>query len=136
MRCRRMEAPAVAEDVSATEWRRHPAKPATELIVSTNPSLRPDKPYPPTATQVLLCAVGVVPTRQSRSRGVSPRYAGRQGRLRACTVKPDAVHLKRLRFLVTTSIIKSDVFRPYGPGGGAFQWWVVGLKPQICSFWF
>jgi len=90
MRCRRMEAPAVAEDVSATEWRRHPAKPATELIVSTNPSLRPDKPYPPVATQVLLCAVGVVPTRQSRSRGVSPRYAGRQGRLRACTAKPDA----------------------------------------------
>lgn len=52
MRCRRMEAPAVAEDVSATEWRRHPAKPATELIVSTNPSLRPDEPYPPTATQI------------------------------------------------------------------------------------
>nr|QDY98179.1 Hypothetical protein [Leclercia adecarboxylata] len=45
-------------------------------------------------------------------------------------------HLKRLRFLVTTSIIKSDVFRPFGPGGGAFQWWVMGLKPQICSFWF
>lgn len=32
-------------------------------------------------------------------------------------------HLKRLIFLVTTSIIKSDVFRPFGPGGGAFQWW-------------
>ncbi len=90
MRCRRMEAPAVAEDVSAIEWRRHPAKPATDLIASTNPSLCPVKLYPSTATQVLLCAVGVVPTRQSRSRGVSPRYAGRQGRLRACTAKPDA----------------------------------------------
>lgn len=89
MRLRRMEVPAVAENVSVTEWRRRPAKPATELIVSTNPSLRPDKPYPLTASQGLLCPVGVVPTRQSRSRGVSPRYAGREGRLRACTRIPD-----------------------------------------------
>ncbi len=77
MRLWRMEAPAVAEKVSAAEWRRHPAKPATEVIVSTNPSLRPVKPYPLTASQAFLCAVGVVPTRHSRSRGVSPRYAGR-----------------------------------------------------------
>ena len=90
MRHRRMEAPAVAENGSAAEWRRYPAKPAADVIVSTNPSLCPVKLYPSTATQVLLCAVGVVPTRQSRSRGVSPRYAGRQGRLRACTAKPDA----------------------------------------------
>ncbi|KLP31013.1 hypothetical protein YA48_09440 [Enterobacter roggenkampii] len=45
-------------------------------------------------------------------------------------------HLKRLRFLVTTSIIKSDVFRPVGPGGAAFQWWVLGLRPQMCWFRF
>lgn len=90
MRLRRMEAPAVVENGSAAEWRRHPAKPAADMIVSTNPSLRPAKPYPLTASQAPLCAVGVVPTRQSRSRGVSPRYAGRQGRLRACTAKPDA----------------------------------------------
>lgn len=90
MRSRRMEAPAVAEDVSATEWRRNPAKPATDVIGSTNPSLHPEKPYPLTASQGLLCAVGVVPTRRSRSWGVSPRYAGRQGRLRACTRIPYA----------------------------------------------
>lgn len=89
MRLRRMEAPAGAENGSAAEWRRDPAKPATDVIASTNPSLRPAKPYPPTASQALLCAVGVVPTRQSRSRGVSPRYAGREGRLRACTPEPD-----------------------------------------------
>ncbi|HBY4233996.1 TPA: hypothetical protein MIT98_27985 [Klebsiella pneumoniae] len=39
-------------------------------------------------------------------------------------------HLKRLIFLVTTSIIKSDVFRPFGPGGGAFQWWGGALGRQ------
>ncbi len=41
MRLRRMEAPAGAENVSAAEWRRHPAKPATDMIVSTYPSLHP-----------------------------------------------------------------------------------------------
>lgn len=89
MRLRRMEAPAVAENISATKWRRYPAKPVTDMIVTTYSPLHPAKPYPPTASQTLLCAVGVVPTRQSRSRGVSPRYAGRQGRLRACTPEPD-----------------------------------------------
>lgn len=77
MRLRRMEAPVVAENISATEWRRYPAKPAAEVIDSTNLSPHPVEPYPLTASQALLCAVGVVPTRQSRSRGVSPRYAGR-----------------------------------------------------------
>lgn len=37
-------------------------------------------------------------------------------------------YLKRLRLLVTTSIIKSDVFRPFGPVGGAFQ----GEGVQCC----
>ncbi|EAM4389216.1 replication protein RepA4 [Salmonella enterica] len=36
----------------------------------------------------LMCAFGVVTARLSRSRGVSPRYAGREGRLRACYIKP------------------------------------------------
>jgi len=42
-------------------------------------------------------------------------------------------YLKRLRFLVTTFIIKSDVFRPVGPGGGAFQWWVSAQVLPLCT---
>ena len=43
------------------------------LIGSANPHPRPDKPYAQITLQELLYAVGVVPTRRSRSRGVSPR---------------------------------------------------------------
>ncbi|ECO9393574.1 hypothetical protein FX276_21320 [Salmonella enterica] len=52
---------------------------------TASPSLPSAKRYPYQATQEPMYAAGVVTTRHGRSRGVSPRYAGRQGRLRACT---------------------------------------------------
>jgi len=68
-----MEAPAAVKEYSGDKGRRDPAKPVTQLIDSTNRPFRPEQPDPLKAIQKLLCAVGVDPTRQGRSRGVSPR---------------------------------------------------------------
>ncbi|HAF6252685.1 TPA: hypothetical protein G9E63_004365 [Salmonella enterica] len=53
--------------------RRDPAQPVALLIGSANPSPSLLSHNPLTATKNVLCAVGVVPTRHCRSRGVSPR---------------------------------------------------------------
>ncbi|QCK75256.1 hypothetical protein E4K08_00235 (plasmid) [Raoultella ornithinolytica] len=59
-----MEAPAVVEWSTEGKWRRRPAKPVTVLKGSAYPIPYPVKPYPLKITQELLCAVGVVTTRQ------------------------------------------------------------------------
>lgn len=55
-----------------------------------------------------------------RRRGVSPRYAGRKGRLRACNQKFPQHFLQRLNSLVTTPILKPLLFPAFGRGGGGF----------------
>ncbi|ECX2001803.1 hypothetical protein APF40_20280 [Salmonella enterica subsp. enterica serovar Newport] len=61
--------------------------------------------------------------------------AGREGRLRACTQKLQRHHLQRLKIIVTTSIIKSNVVPGLRPGRRRFS--VVGgvLWFQICTVW-
>jgi hypothetical protein len=90
------------------------------LIGFTYPIPCPAKPNPLIAIQELNCAVGVVTARRSRSRGVSPRYAGRKGRLRACMTKAPATLPIATRFLVTTPILKPLLFPAFGRGGGGF----------------
>lgn len=90
------------------------------LIGFTYPIPRPAKPNPLIAIQELNCAVGVVTARRSRSRGVSPRYAGLKGRLRACNQKLTQHFRQRLNSLVTTPILKPLLFPAFGRGGGGF----------------
>lgn len=68
-----IKAPAVAQNIAYTEWRRSPAKPVTMLKGSAYHHLHSAKPYPREASQELLYAVGVDTARLCRSRGVSPR---------------------------------------------------------------
>lgn len=70
-------------------------------------------------TQKLLCAVGVVTTRRSRSRGVSPRWRAVRAAYGRVYHNFQRHHLQRLRTLVTTSIIKSDVVPGLRPGAAS-----------------
>ena len=105
-----MEAPAGAEYSFTGEWRRSPAQPVTLLTGSANQSLPPCQAIPRFKRYRSLCA----PSEWSRQ-GVAAvgAYLRVMRPVRAAygrvTQDFQRYYLQRLRFLVTSFIIKSEV---------------------------
>ncbi|EFO2072004.1 hypothetical protein DP893_23765 [Escherichia coli O8] len=67
------------------------------MIDFTVPIPIPARLYPLSAMTEFLCAVGVVPTRVYPQSGRISALAGRQGRLRACTLNLPARRLTAMK---------------------------------------
>ncbi|KAB0556795.1 hypothetical protein F7Q90_08005 [Pantoea stewartii subsp. stewartii] len=97
-------------------------------------SLRPAKPNPLSATRKSLYAVGVATTRRKPQSGRISASAGREGRLGACSLYPEAIlPTATPEPLVTTPINQQLQFRPFGPGGGGWSVGAMGYQVRLRS---